>query len=257
MISLIRAEAVKLRTIRTFYGMMLVALILIVLGTVLPLAFSEVAGSPGASLQSEDLQRATLSTGSTIATIMVLLGIIAIASEYRHGTIGPTYLITPRRERVLAAKVVTAVGAGFVLAVLAAALGLAIVLPWLDAKNVELALSNSELAAEVTGGIIYASLAGAFGIGFGGLIRNQTGALVAALVLIVIIQPLLSGFLPEVGRFLPDAAGAALSGSGELAGEVRDEGLSAVAGGLLYLGYAVVLVAAAGVRTSRSDVTEA
>jgi ABC-2 type transport system permease protein len=255
MTSLLRAEALKLLTIRTFYGFLLVSLLLILLGTVLPLAFTEAAG-PGFTLDSEEFQRATLSAGSTIASIMVLVGIIAIAGEYRHGTIGPTYLITPRRERVLLAKIITLITTGVLLAGIATAIGFAIVLPWLSAKDIELALSGSELSAQVGGGLIYAGLAAAFGIGFGGLIRNQVGAIVAALVLSVIVTPLLSGFVPEVGRYLPDAAGAALSGSGEFAGEVR-EGLSQFAGGLLYLGYVVVLGIAAAIRIRRSDVIEA
>src|SRR6478735_11367735 len=95
------AEMRKTRSTRTNLGLLggMVALILL---TVLLNGFIPKAHE----LSTHDNQHALLSAGTSASLFAALIGVMAITSEFRHGTIRPTFVVTPRRTRVLAAKVV-------------------------------------------------------------------------------------------------------------------------------------------------------
>src|SRR5436305_5862211 len=56
-------------------------------------------------------------TGMLSALVLISLGVLATAGEWSHGTVQTTYLLEPRRTRVLAAKVVAVAAMGVVFAV--------------------------------------------------------------------------------------------------------------------------------------------
>ena len=47
-----------------------------------------------------------------VQVFSLVLGILIVATEYRHGTITPSLLAIPDRARLIAAKLVAALGAG-------------------------------------------------------------------------------------------------------------------------------------------------
>src|SRR3984885_16324291 len=99
MIAQVRAELLKIRTPPPTIG--------IVLGMVaLVLLFSLLSGllTKAPSLTSTEDQRGLLSVGSLAGVFSALAGIMLVTSEYRHGTIRPTFLFNPRRSRVIGAK---------------------------------------------------------------------------------------------------------------------------------------------------------
>ena len=103
----LRAELLKIRSTRTTVGLLL--------GMVgLTLLFSLLTGllSKAPDLVTAEDQRMLLSVGSLAGVFSALAGIMLVSSEYRYGTIRPTFLFTPRRARVLRAKVAAGVLAG-------------------------------------------------------------------------------------------------------------------------------------------------
>jgi hypothetical protein len=60
-----------------------------------------------------------------------------------------------------------------------------------------------EIAGQAGRNAAVAALLGAFGIGIGGLVRNQVVAVVALLVLSFVVEPLVVGLAPHVGRYGP------------------------------------------------------
>ena len=121
-----------------------------------------------------------------------------MTGEFRHKTITPAVLITPRRTPLLAAKLITVAAAGLAFGLAASGMATAIALPLLAARHIPAAVSGAGVAAIIAGGAIATALSAALGVGIGAIIRNQAGAITAVLALVYIAEPLL-GFIPHLG----------------------------------------------------------
>ena len=171
----IRSEVLKLRTTRTTFGLVLGLFGLVVFTVVIQLIATRVDSSSDFQLVTEDTQRSILQTAGLATLFSLLIGILAITSEFRHGTIRPTLLFTPARELVVGAKGIASAVAGGVLGLAAVVVTFAITLVWLQIEDVERAFSNGALL-EMAAGIAGATLLwGVIGVGVGAIIRNQVG----------------------------------------------------------------------------------
>ena len=268
MSAVIRSELVKLRTVRTVYWLLFLLLALTAVFVSLS-TWGVTRGSAGAQPGSEAALRLILSNGTGAfgaPIVMLSLGVLLIGGEFRHGTITPTFLATPRRARVVAAKLVTVALVGVVFAVLAMVLTVAIALPWLASEGVRVSLVNREVLLVLLGNALALVLYGLLGFGVGALVRNQVVALVGVIVWVMVVESLLNLLtvlvdqLQGLGRFLPTQAAQALQRvylppeASEQAG-VPVELLPMWAGGLVMLAYALVFCAL-GIRlTIPRDVT--
>jgi ABC-type transport system involved in multi-copper enzyme maturation permease subunit len=180
----------------------------------------------------------------------LILGIVASAGEFTHGTIGQTFLIAPVRERVAAAKLIAGAFAGLVLALIACAFawGLAAVL--LSVRSVPLHLGSGGAARIAVGTILAAALTGAFGIGLGALLRRQTAAIVIALIWLLVGEPLLLG-IAGVERYGPGRVIASVVEAGNQSSDL----LSFGAGLGVALVYVVIAGALGTLSLSRADIT--
>lgn len=241
----LRAELLKLRTARTFWALAGATIGLVLLITVLTLALTD-------EFRTENDARSVLSTAGASGLLMLVLGVVASAGEYRHGTIASTLLFTPKRLRVVAAQALACGVAGAVVGLVAAALTAAIALPWLSAKGAP-SLSTGELLGLFLGGGLYTALAAALGAGVGALLRNQVVAVVLVLVVLFIVDPTVSALVEDYSKFSLNGLGLSMSGgSGDDLGgsDLLPFGVAA----LVWAGYAAVLVIAAAVLTARRDI---
>jgi ABC-2 type transport system permease protein len=191
----------------------------------------------------------TLAGNAGLAPLFaVIFGILLMSGEYRHGTVTWTFLATPRRERVLTAKLVVAAFAGIVLAVLAAAVTSAVAVPWLQARDLHIAAG--EYLGDLGGLLVGSAFWGALGVAVGTLLRNQVVAVIVALVWFLVVENLVVALLPDIGRWLPDAALQAMLGGSDL-----DDPLPRLLGGAVALGYVLGIAAAGYAVTLRRDVT--
>jgi hypothetical protein len=145
--------------------------------------------------------------------LLLLLGIACMAGEFRHGTATTTFLVTPDRHRTLLAKVLATMVVGVAIASAAIVFALAVAVPWLGAEGVTLDGRAGDVAVALLGTLAVTPLAAAIGVGLGALLRNQTTAVVTALVWTVVVESLVAGFVPELYKFLPGGAFAATTGS--------------------------------------------
>ena len=246
MIRLIRAEFTKLRTTRLLYGVaavMAAFAVLTVAANILdrqgapPLAadsFPMLVGGP-----------VTLLSGAAL-----LLGILGMAGEFRHQTVTQTFLVTPDRGRVVAAKLVAYPLAGIALALSILAFTAALATAWLAAKGITPSLLDARLGRVLLGAVLAAGLCALVGVGVAALVRNQVAALVGVAVWVLLVEGLLMSLLhaPSLGKWLPSAAAAALTNPG-------GAGLSRLAGTLLLAAYALALAAAGTRLVVRRDIT--
>lgn len=247
MARLLRAELLKLRTTRMALVLLLVSVAVAAINVVALLA---TAGQEAAlDLARVEDVRMVFGALSGVSPLVLVLGVVMVTAELRHGTVTSTFLAEPRRLRVLAAKLTAGLVAGLAFAVLSAVVTLAVAVPWLAAISDDAPVGATEVAAVVGGAVIALALWGAAGVVIGALIPNQVAAIVVALVWTSIVESSFVAFLPEVGRWLPSGAAGALASAG------GDEQLAAWAGGLLFAGYIATAAVIAARLFSRRDVT--
>jgi ABC-2 type transport system permease protein len=246
MIRLVRAELTKLATTRLIYGMaaaMAAFAVLTVAANILG-----VEGAPALAADSFPMLvggPVTLLSGAAL-----LLGILGMAGEFRHQTITQTFLVTPDRGRVVAAKLVAYPLAGIALALSILAFTAALATAWLAAKGITPSLLDARLGRVLLGAVLAAGLCALVGVGVAALVRNQVAALIGVAVWVLLVEGLLMSLLnaPSLGKWLPSAAAAALTNPG-------GAGLSRVAGSLLLAGYALALALVGTRLVVRRDIT--
>lgn len=246
---LLYAELLKLRTApRTLIGLTLALVAVSVLG-------AASTASDGSPIGNEFVLWDVLSVGTTSAVFSLILGILIVTWEYRHGTITQTFLITPQRERVLIAKYAVGLVAGAVLAGLCLVVVLATAQFWI---SIDLTRGQWELMGRIA---VASALWGVFGAGLGALLQSQVGAIVAAFVWFLVAEPLFTARFEHFGDYLPGSTLDRLTERGALeTGEVVGDpgqgfsfGLYSAA--LLAVAYAVGMAALGIASALRRDIS--
>jgi hypothetical protein len=198
-------------------------------------------------------QRNLFSSAAAAGIFGLILGIIGVTGEFRHQTVTPTFLATPHRGRVVIAKLIgyalTGIGYGIATIVLA----IAIALPWLSAKNVDVSLGSNGIPGTLVGVAAGVAVYTLLGVGLGALIRNQIAAVVGALVYLFVVEGLV-GNLPTIRdyyKWFPGGANAALTGSSQPNLTL----LQPYQGGLLLVAYGLVFAILGTWLAVRRDVT--
>ena len=234
---MLRNEWLKIATMRSPWLLLGVAQLLVLLGV-------------GGLVLNRDLSNPGVATGAIghaglVSLLALMLGITAVAGEYRHRTITDTYLATPRRSRVVLAKlaVYTLVGIGFgvvsvATAVVAGAIGFAL-------RDASLDLGSAAVWRTVVGCVLWNGAFAAIGVGVGALVRNLVGAVAAALAWLALVEGLVGQLVLDVRQWLPFAAGSALADL-----PTADDAPSQTVAGLVLAAYAALfsLLALSSVR---------
>jgi energy-coupling factor transporter ATP-binding protein EcfA2 len=237
----------KLRTTRVVAGLFGLT---IATSALIATAVMLIATRPGQPpIPSHALPELLVVAEGPMVVFALILGVLAMTGEFRHGTATPTFLVTPDRGRVVAAKVVANALAGALLAILSAAVVLAVTLPWLRVRGVHLVILDADAGARLLGLLATAALHAVLGVGLGALVRNQVVAVAAGLVWMR-VEAIIPDALqrPGLGRWLPEGAASALTGPGAST-------LPIWAGGLLLAAYGVALALLGTRLVVRRDLT--
>jgi ABC-2 type transport system permease protein len=252
MIRLIRAEFTKLATTRLIYGLAAAMAAFAVLTVIAGAAPAGTQGNP--PLSGDSLPMLIAGPVTQLAPAALLLGILGMAGEFRHQTVTQSFLVTPDRGRVVAAKLVAYPLAGIALTLVTLAFTAAVAAGWLAAKGITPSLPDARLGLAyvrmVGVALLAAGLCGLVGVGVGALVRNQVAALVGVAVWVAVVEGLLMSLLhaPSLGKWLPSAAAAAITSPG-------GAHLSRLAGSLLLAGYALALALVGSRLVVRRDIT--
>jgi ABC-2 type transport system permease protein len=247
MTRLVGAEVFKLRSTRTFYGLMIGAL-----GLVLIIVILATATSHAGDVNLRD----AVGISGFAQVFALLLGIICVTSEFRHGTITPGLLIVPDRVKLMLAKLGASLLIGLALGIVATGLSALIASGILGARGIDKVVGTSDVLKMFIGGSIATALYAALGVGVGALVRNQVGAIVGSLVYLFVLENLLTIAKPlrdPVAKYGFAGLGNGLTGTGDPGADHPP--LHQVPAGLLLALYCAVFLVAGILVMKRRDVT--
>lgn len=191
----------------------------VALGVTVLLAAASVASNAlvpnvgGPPFGSTDHVNHALSVSALTSMVMLAIGVIIVAGEYRTRTIVSTYLAEPRRGRVLVAKLVTTVGLGAALG------GITFGLAWVEAVLIYGARGVHSLPVDLgqlwLGATVASALYGLLGVALGALTRNTVAAIIGGIGWAMVVEiGILASVAPGLAKWLPTGAAVALTSVG-------------------------------------------
>ena len=192
----------------------------------------------------------------------VLLGALATTGEFRHQTLTPTFLATPKRGRVLGAKTIAlfAMGAALGVVGLAASVGIGALV--FSGFGIDPLLADGETWGLIGRTVLAMAIWAVIGVGLGVLVPSQVASIVIVLAFTQFIEPLLrfastfTQITADIGKFLPGAASDALVGESFFT--LASPGgalLTSWQGGLVLLAYGLIATAGGYFTSWKRDVT--
>ena len=209
----LRAEWIKFWTVRsTFWS----TAMLFVLGAGLTTLVCALAAEDIASGAAGESPGSFVTWGMMFAQITaIVLGALAITSEYGTGMIRATLAATPSRGRVLAAKAVVLTGTLFVAGTVTAFAGYFAGNWFLENEGIGLSLSDDGVLRALFGSGLYLAGLGLFAAAVGLLVRHTAAALSGVLALVFVVGNmafLLPGEWGEwTAKLMPGNAGSAIA----------------------------------------------
>ncbi|GAA1535416.1 ABC transporter permease [Actinomadura kijaniata] len=259
MTRLIRAELLKIRSTRMWLGMLALSLgfALLGLGFYIALAGAEMNGESALPPVTDPATvRGMYASASAGTLFMMILGIIGITGEYRFQTITQAFLVTPRRYRLLAAKLLSYFLFGLAFGVATVLFTVAVAWPALAIKGGSTSLLDHDIPMILGGTVLAMGLYALVGLGLGALVRNQVAAIIIAVGWVQLVEAIVTVALPEVGQWLPAGAVRAITRTtGGFGGMGELDTLPAWGGMLLLLAYGLAFAAIAAFTTTRRDIT--
>jgi ABC-2 type transport system permease protein len=188
-----------------------------------------------------------LKFGAIPCAVMLIVGILAAGSEFRHRTIIPALLATPRRSRLFAVKVAVVAVTGAAVSAAVFGLGLAAIILELSAHGIHhLPAGTARLYA---GTVISSACFAMIGVALGTLTRNTVGAIIASMAWALFIeQVILRAAALGIEKWLPTNAAIGLTNA------PGPGSLSPAVAGVVLTGYAIGLLALASRTTIRRDI---
>ena len=219
MIRGVRAELFKLRTAPGPWVVLGAALLFTALGIVVVFLVSHagVNGRHHVSFVAPTSQyrlRRLVAAGFAVGGVWMsaVVGVLCVTGEYRHKIMTTSMLVEPRRWRLLAEKAIASLIWGLGIAVASLLLVGAMGIPLLKTQGGSVSALFNQAGPVLPGFFAAFALLALFGAGLGTLIKNQIAAVVTILAITFIIEPVFDGIFPNVGRWLPYAASAAVAG---------------------------------------------
>lgn len=260
------AEYRKLVTTRLWWVLLaLMAAYLAFIAAVIAFSLTVVAGEEvGAGIEPLSGQDAATIVYSLVNSIgyvfPLIIGSLAMTTEFRHQTITQSLLVEPRRSVLLAAKLLATVPIGLAYGVVAVLSVVAGGAPILALQGDGAFLGDGEVLASLALGVLVVAIWAVVGAAFGSVVTNQVAAIVIILAFTQFVEPIarvglgaVDG-LSAVSAFLPGAAADALIGASFFSSVGDVDLLSRGGGAAVLLTYAAVFATIGRVTTLRRDI---
>jgi ABC-2 type transport system permease protein len=165
---------------------------------------------------ADDQLKVVLGWGEVLGALFAaLLGAMSFTGEFRFGTIRPTLLVTPQRERIVVAKLLSGVLTGTAFGLLAGGVSAVAGTAALAARGIDVEVQAGDYAVLVLGAAGAGALWAAIGVGVGAAIRSQVPVLVGICAWLLFVETVLLGdanLVGDLGRYTPGSLGRAVSG---------------------------------------------
>lgn len=208
---IVRAELRKLTTTKMPLAFLIVLVVISATTTAAVVWGTDMDGSKD-FISTADDQRSLMAFAANATLLAGLLGAVAVAREYGHGTVVPTFLASPRRRRAVLAQLAAVAIAGAIVGLFGTAL---------TAAGVAVAVTTTEFGFMVSGQALtavlaasaFAGAAGAvLGAGIGSLVRNIGGAVTGVVLVLLVGPPLLVQLFSDAASWIPSTLAMVLSG---------------------------------------------
>lgn len=267
MVPTLKAEFKKLLTIRSTYGWILLAVVIVGIFSFYGEGFKDAAQI---TQHPKLAEQGTLFIAGTITQmanfISLFAGIIAlllITHEYRYNTITYTLTASNSRTRVLASKIMAVLGFVFVYSLLATLYGIGMIFLGLAFSHNALPHQDINYLTYVGKALFNAEGFALVALVFGALIRNQVGSLAALFIIPGSVEALLSLLLKNNAIYLPFTALSQVIQAPTIAGAKPEHpnpnitaSLSPAKGAVVFLIYLVIAWAIAWYLFLRRDATK-
>jgi hypothetical protein len=208
---LVRAEIRKLTTTKLPWGFLAVLLVIACIDAAVVAFGTDMDGSKTFISTAAD-QRSLMAFANNTMLGTALFGAIAVAREYGHNTVVPTYLMSPRRTRAVLAQLTAVLLAGAALGLVGQAMittSIALALPTTDYGFMVSAGAFTQLLAAST---LAGAIGSVLGAGLGAVVRNLGGAVTAAVLVLFLIPPLAVQLVNDAVSWIPATLFAVISG---------------------------------------------
>ena len=263
MTGLIRSEIRKIFTTRLWWGL-LIGLVLSWAALSALTGFASGRTGGGAldrGLADPAVVRSVYTGGLSIGRLFALaFGVIAMAGEYSHQTITATTLASPRRSRVVLAKLVVVALAGLGYGLAGVLSGVASGAAVVAGRGFRVDLVGNGVPRALLTSAVAVALWAVIGLGVGTLLRNQIVALLLSIGLAWIAEPIIALVLNvahagDVAKYLPSQATDSLVSPPTTSGDLTVALLPWWGGALVLLAYAALSGGLGARLTLRRDIT--
>jgi ABC-2 type transport system permease protein len=257
----LRAEWVKLRTVRSTVWSLLVLAGVSILFSVLACWESETAGRSPGNPGDSDIVLQSLSGIWFGQVAAAVLAVLAITSEYSTRMIRATLAAVPRRRTLLGVKTAVVTVVVLVVGLCVSAACFLLGQPILRGNGFTYengypaaSLADGPALRAVVASAVYLALLAVFSLGVGAILRHTAGAITA--VVVVLLAPVIAiGFLPE--RLAEPLEKFSLMGAGLASQQTVDRAdnipIGPWSGLAVVSGYAVAALVVAFVMIGRRD----
>lgn len=208
---LLRSELRKLTTTKMPLAFFAVLVVISGLTATAVIAGTDFDGSKG-FISTEADQRSLMAFAANATMGAALLGAMAVAREYSHRTVIPTFLSSPRRHRAVLAQLAAVAIVAAALGLLGAVLTVAAVTLTLPTTEYGFMVSVAGVGRVLAASTFAGAIGGVLGAGIGAIVRNTGGAVAGTFFALMVAPPLIVQMASEAGSWVPSTLVNVLSG---------------------------------------------
>jgi ABC-type transport system involved in multi-copper enzyme maturation permease subunit len=209
---LIRSEFRKLTSTKMPLAFIAVLVVIAALNAFAVISGTDMDGSK-AFISTEADQQSLMAFAFNAFMGSGLFGAIAVAREYGHHTVVPTFLASPRRHRAVLAQLAAVALGGAVLSLIGVGLTVIAIAVSLPTTEYGFLVSAGNVAQVVAASAFAGATGAVLGAGIGAIVRNVGGSVTLAVFTFMVAPPLVVQLASDTASWMPANLANVLSGT--------------------------------------------